>query len=150
MLKRICVLATLVHVSSSILTRGQSKSLKKILVSKPTTATIGICTSNSTSINTMAQASNDEKESDNNKNDNKKVKENKIEYDGYVYGNKNFPKVKPQKGQESVWDYPRPPRVEKTNAKIKIEFNNKIIAQTENAYRVLETSHPPVYYIPMS
>ena len=51
-------------------------------------------------------------------------------------------------GQESVWDYPRPPRVEPTNKSIRILFNGEIIAETNRAIRVLETSHPPVYYIP--
>src|SRR5689334_19590593 len=54
----------------------------------------------------------------------------------------------PQPGQESVWDYPRPPRVEPVASHIRVIFNNEIIAQTERAMRVLETSHPPVYYIP--
>jgi uncharacterized protein (DUF427 family) len=52
-------------------------------------------------------------------------------------------------GQESVWDYPRPPRVELTHKKIRVIFNRKVIAETDRAYRVLETSHPPVYYISM-
>ncbi|KAG6550899.1 hypothetical protein Mapa_007513 [Marchantia paleacea] len=51
-------------------------------------------------------------------------------------------------GQESVWDYPRPPALEKVPEKIKIVFNGEKIAETTNAYRVLETSHAPVYYIP--
>jgi uncharacterized protein (DUF427 family) len=53
-----------------------------------------------------------------------------------------------QVGQESVWDYPRPPRLEKTNKNIKIVFNGVTIVDSNDAYRVLETSHPPVYYIP--
>lgn len=57
-------------------------------------------------------------------------------------------KIKPATRQESVWDYPRPPRLEKVNKEIKIVFNGEIIVQTNKAYRVLETSHPPVYYIP--
>ena len=57
-------------------------------------------------------------------------------------------KIKPKPGQESVWDYPRPPRLEKTDAHIQIFFNRVIIAETKQAFRVLETSHPPVYYIP--
>jgi uncharacterized protein (DUF427 family) len=57
-------------------------------------------------------------------------------------------KIKPKPGQESVWDYPRPPRLEKSEAHIQIIFNNVIIVDTFNSYRVLETSHPPVYYIP--
>jgi uncharacterized protein (DUF427 family) len=49
---------------------------------------------------------------------------------------------------ESVWDYPRPPRCEATAKEIAVMFNNVEIARTRRAYRVLETSHPPVYYIP--
>jgi len=54
----------------------------------------------------------------------------------------------PLPDQESVWDYPRPPRVESTNKHIRIVFNGETIAETTRARRVLETSHPPVYYIP--
>jgi uncharacterized protein (DUF427 family) len=53
----------------------------------------------------------------------------------------------PGPGQESVWDYPRPPRVEKSSRSIKVVFNGETIVDTTRAYRVLETSHPPVYYI---
>ncbi|MBE2198444.1 MAG: DUF427 domain-containing protein [Anaerolinea sp.] len=56
--------------------------------------------------------------------------------------------IKPGPGQESVWDYPRPPRLEATTKHIQIVFNGVTIAATRRAYRVLETSHPPVYYIP--
>lgn len=56
--------------------------------------------------------------------------------------------VKPGPGQESVWDYPRPPRLELTGKHIEIIFNGVKIADTRRAYRILETSHPPVYYIP--
>ena len=56
--------------------------------------------------------------------------------------------IPPQPGQESVWDYPRPPRLERTEKHIQIVFNGIVIADTRRAYRVLETSHPPVYYIP--
>ncbi len=51
-------------------------------------------------------------------------------------------------GAESVWDYPRPPRLEKSPKRIRVVFNGETIADTTAAYRVLETSHPPVYYIP--
>lgn len=57
-------------------------------------------------------------------------------------------RIQPGPGQESVWDYPRPPRVEPTTKTIQVAFNGVTIAQTNRAYRVLETSHPPVYYIP--
>ncbi len=55
----------------------------------------------------------------------------------------------PGPGQESVWDYPRPPRVEQTNKTIRIVFNGVVIAQSNRALRILETSHPPVYSIPL-
>jgi len=50
--------------------------------------------------------------------------------------------------KESVWDYPRPPRLEKIDTELKVIFNGVTIAQTNRAFRVLETSHPPVYYFP--
>ncbi len=49
---------------------------------------------------------------------------------------------------ESVWDYPRPPRVEATAAAVRVEAGGRPIATTARALRVLETSHPPVYYVP--
>ena len=57
-------------------------------------------------------------------------------------------RIEPGPGQESVWDYPRPPRVENVSKHIQVVFNNVTIADTHEAKRVLETSHPPVYYIP--
>lgn len=56
--------------------------------------------------------------------------------------------IKPGSGQESVWDYPRPPKLEPTNKHIQVFFNRELLADTHGAWRVLETSHPPVYYIP--
>lgn len=56
--------------------------------------------------------------------------------------------IKPGPNQESVWDYPRPPRLEDTTKHIQVVFNGVIIADTTHAKRVLETSHPPTYYIP--
>jgi uncharacterized protein (DUF427 family) len=53
-----------------------------------------------------------------------------------------------ERKRESVWDYPRPPRVEPSNRLIRIVFAGETIAETRNSFRVLETSHPPVYYIP--
>jgi uncharacterized protein (DUF427 family) len=49
---------------------------------------------------------------------------------------------------ESVWDYPRPPAVEDVPHRIKVVFNGEVIVDSQAAKRVLETSHPPVYYIP--
>jgi uncharacterized protein (DUF427 family) len=57
-------------------------------------------------------------------------------------------RISPGPGQESVWDYPRPPRLEDVSKHIQIVFNGVTIADTHRAKRVLETSHPPVYYIP--
>ncbi len=54
----------------------------------------------------------------------------------------------PGPGEESVWDYPRPPRLEDSSRLVQVEFNGEVIAQTRRAKRVLETSHPPVYYLP--
>jgi uncharacterized protein (DUF427 family) len=51
-------------------------------------------------------------------------------------------------GQESVWDYPRPPRLEKINDHLRVVFAGETIAKTNRAFQVLETSHPPVYYFP--
>jgi uncharacterized protein (DUF427 family) len=53
-----------------------------------------------------------------------------------------------KQGQESVWDYPRPPRVEKSNRQIEIYFNGVKLVDSTHTWRILETSHPPVYYIP--
>lgn len=59
-------------------------------------------------------------------------------------------RTEPGPNQESVWDYPRPPRLERTDARIQVVFNGTSIVDTTQAYRVLETSHPPVYYVPPS
>jgi uncharacterized protein (DUF427 family) len=56
--------------------------------------------------------------------------------------------TKPAAGQESVWDYPRPPRLEQVRERLRVVFNGKPIADTVKGFRVLETTHPPVYYIP--
>ena len=57
-------------------------------------------------------------------------------------------RVPPGPGQESVWDYPRPPRVEPTSRHVQVIFNGLLLADTRRALRVLETSQAPVYYIP--
>ena len=51
-------------------------------------------------------------------------------------------------GEESVWRYPRPPALEATDKVIEICFADHLVARTHRAYRVLETSHPPSYYLP--
>jgi uncharacterized protein (DUF427 family) len=59
-------------------------------------------------------------------------------------------RIAPGPGQESVWDYPRPPRIELCKLRIRVEFNGEPVCDTMRAYRVLETSHPPTYYVPRS
>lgn len=54
----------------------------------------------------------------------------------------------PGPGQESVWDYPRPPRLEAEPRRIRVVLAGITVADTTSAYRVLETSHPPTYYLP--
>ncbi len=57
-------------------------------------------------------------------------------------------RIEPGPGQESVWDYPRPPRVQPSDKHIQVIFNGVKIADSQRTQRVLETSHPPIYYVP--
>ncbi len=54
----------------------------------------------------------------------------------------------PGPGQESVWDYPRPPAVEPSEERVRVWFAGELLADSTRCVRVLETSHPPVYYLP--
>ncbi len=54
----------------------------------------------------------------------------------------------PGPGQESVWDYPRPPRMEASADRVRVVVDGITIADSTRSKRILETSHPPVYYIP--
>ena len=54
----------------------------------------------------------------------------------------------PGPGQESVWDYPRPPRLEPARRRIRAIAAGATLADSTRALRVLETSHPPTYYLP--
>jgi len=65
-----------------------------------------------------------------------------------IFGGFRPQRTPPGPGQESVWDYPRPPRLEDFDKPLKIVFNGETIAETTRSKRVLETSHPPTYYIP--
>jgi uncharacterized protein (DUF427 family) len=49
---------------------------------------------------------------------------------------------------ESVWDYPRPPRLEPCTRRVRIVLGGVVIADSTAAFRVLETSHPPGIYVP--
>lgn len=54
----------------------------------------------------------------------------------------------PDPGQESVWDYPRPPRIEAVAERVRVVVDGTAIADTVRALRVLETAGAPVYYVP--
>ena len=56
----------------------------------------------------------------------------------------------PGPGQESVWDFPRPPRIEPDARHIVIRVGDTVIADTTAALRVLETASPPTFYLPPS
>jgi len=58
-------------------------------------------------------------------------------------------RIEPGPGQESVWDYPRPPALEACSAKIEIVFNRSTILTTTQSFRIIETSHPPTFYLPV-
>ncbi len=54
----------------------------------------------------------------------------------------------PGPGQESVWDYPRPPRLEPDAREVVVAWDGIEIARTRRALRLLETAHPPTFYLP--
>ena len=57
--------------------------------------------------------------------------------------------IVPGPSQVSVWDFPRPPRVEPVPLRVQVEFSGETIVDTVNALRVCETSSPPAYYVPV-
>jgi uncharacterized protein (DUF427 family) len=57
-------------------------------------------------------------------------------------------RIEPGPGQESVWDYPRPPRIERVTKPVVVVHAGTVIASSDRALRVLETSSPPTFYIP--
>lgn len=56
----------------------------------------------------------------------------------------------PGPGQESVWDYPRPPALVQRHERVRVELGDRVVAETTEAWCVLETSHPPTYYLPVN
>jgi uncharacterized protein (DUF427 family) len=54
----------------------------------------------------------------------------------------------PKRGQESVWNYPRPPKLARVHQQIRVEFDGLVFAETTQGYRLLETGSPPAYYFP--
>jgi uncharacterized protein (DUF427 family) len=59
-------------------------------------------------------------------------------------------RVEPAPGQESVWDYPRPPRVDAVPERLRVVVDGAVLAETTHGLRVLETAGAPVYYFPRS
>ena len=57
-------------------------------------------------------------------------------------------RIEPGPGQESVWDYPRPPALERTDRHLRVEHAGITVAESRRAWRVLETSQPPTFYLP--
>lgn len=57
-------------------------------------------------------------------------------------------RIEPGPGQESVWDYPRPPRIDPSSEHVVVVFAGEVVAETRASLRVLETSQPPAYYVP--
>jgi uncharacterized protein (DUF427 family) len=57
-------------------------------------------------------------------------------------------RIEPGPGQESVWDYPRPPALDRTSSLVRVEHGGRIVAETTQAIRILETSQPPGFYLP--
>lgn len=53
-------------------------------------------------------------------------------------------------GQESVWSYPRPPLVRRCTLPVEVRLGGQVISATDTSWQVLETSHPPTYYLPRS
>jgi len=56
--------------------------------------------------------------------------------------------VPPAPGQESVWDYPRPAVLRPFTGILRVGLAGHLVAETTKGLRVLETSHPPSYYLP--
>lgn len=56
--------------------------------------------------------------------------------------------IEPKEGQRSVWDFPRPPVIEKVTHRVVIKHQGQTIVDTQKALAVLETASPPTYYIP--
>jgi uncharacterized protein (DUF427 family) len=57
-------------------------------------------------------------------------------------------RVAPGPGQESVWDFPRPPRVEPVAERLRVVIGGEVVAETTRGLRVVETASPPSYYFP--
>jgi uncharacterized protein (DUF427 family) len=62
--------------------------------------------------------------------------------------NRSVQPIVPGPGQESVWDYPRPPALEQSGRRVVVQVGSIVIGDSTSAWRVMETSHPPTWYLP--
>jgi uncharacterized protein (DUF427 family) len=71
---------------------------------------------------------------------------------GWRYTGEERPRfaIEPGPDQESVWDYPRPPRIEPERRRVKVYAGDVLLAESDRAFRVLETASPPTVYVPPS
>ena len=58
--------------------------------------------------------------------------------------------IAPGPDQESVWDYPRPPRVAADAREVIVKVGTTEVARTKRALRMLETASPPTFYLPFA
>ena len=74
----------------------------------------------------------------------------KVAREQWTYWGQNRPPfaIMPEEGQESVWDYPRPPRLAPDHRPVVVRANGRILAESHCTFRVLETASPPTFYIP--
>ena len=56
--------------------------------------------------------------------------------------------IEPGPGQESVWDYPRPPALVRSDRLVEVRSGDRLVARSTAAFRVLETASPPTWYLP--
>jgi uncharacterized protein (DUF427 family) len=61
---------------------------------------------------------------------------------------RNHCSVGPERPKESVWDYPRPPRIEECGRRVRIVLGGETVVDSHRALRVLETASPPTIYVP--
>jgi len=71
-------------------------------------------------------------------------------HDMWNYGGQKRPDfaVVPEPGQESVWDYPRPPLLKRCNRLVEVRDGSSVIASATNSLRLMETASPPTFYLP--
>jgi uncharacterized protein (DUF427 family) len=69
---------------------------------------------------------------------------------GWRYNGSERPEfaVEPAPGQESVWDYPRPPKLATDSRSVAVRAGEVLLAETHAAFRICETAAPPTFYLP--